>query len=90
MIIFNYNKLIITLNKTDMNQTVKHFRDQIRKGQYKAAAQIYFNRAYQYQKEFNEILDDDAISYTNGTNVKEEVFAELRNLESYGEYNDQI
>mgnify|MGYP003627331555 CR=1 FL=1 len=65
-----------------MNDTIKHFKDQVSKGQYKAAAQIYFNRAYQYQKEFNEILDD--------ANVKEEVFEELRNLESYGELNDQI
>jgi hypothetical protein len=73
-----------------MNPTIQHFLDQIRKGQYKAAAQIYFNRAYQYQKEFNEILDDDANSYTNGTNVKDAVMEELRNLESYGEYNDQI
>ena len=35
-----------------MNPTTQHFLDQIRKGQYKAAAQIYFNRAYQFQKEF--------------------------------------
>lgn len=65
-----------------MNETIKHFEDQIIEGQYKAAAQIYFNRAWQYQKLFNSFLERYG--------VKEKVFAELRNLESYGEYNDQI
>lgn len=72
-----------------MNPTVKHFLDQIKKGQYKAAAQIYFNRAYQYQKEFNEILDNfDLDPYYEG--VKDVVMLELENLEGYAEYTDQI
>lgn len=72
-----------------MNQTIQHFLDQIRKGQYKAAAQIYFNRAYQYKAEFDEILNNCFLDpYYNG--VKEVVMLELRNLESYGEYTDQI
>lgn len=72
-----------------MNHTVKHFLDQIKKGQYKAAAQIYFNRAYQYQKEFNEILDNfDLDPYYEG--VKDVVMLELENLEGYAEYTDQI
>lgn len=71
------------------NPTVQHFLDQIRKGQYKAAAQIYFNRAYQYQKEFNEILDNCFLDpYYNS--VKEVVMLELENLEGYAQYNDQI
>lgn len=65
-----------------METTIKHFTEQLIKGQYKAAAQIYFNRAYQYHEAFNRRLEK--------LGVKEEVFAELRNLESYGEYNDQI
>ena len=72
-----------------MNPTIQHFLDQIRKGQYKAAAQIYFNRAYQYQKEFNEILDKCFLA-SDYTNVKDAVMEELRNFESYGEYNNQI
>ena len=72
-----------------MNQTIQHFLDQIRKGQYKAAAQIYSNRAYQYQKEFNEILDKCFLA-PDYTNIKDAVMGELRNLESYGAYNDQI
>jgi hypothetical protein len=74
-----------------MNPTIQHFLDQIRKGQYKAAAQIYFNRAYQYQKEFNEILDvGKGFPAPNSANVKDAVMEELRNLEGYGEYNDFI
>tara|TARA_Y100000389_G_C17175726_1_gene371407 strand:+ start:282 stop:479 length:198 start_codon:yes stop_codon:yes gene_type:complete len=65
-----------------MNQTIKHFTEQLIKGQYKAAAQIYFNRAYQYREAFNRKLEK--------LGVKDEVIEELRNLECYGEYNDQI
>ena len=65
-----------------MEATIKNFTEQLIKGQYKAAAQIYFNRAYQYQGAFNRQLEKFG--------VKEKVFAELRNLESYAEYNDQI
>ena len=72
-----------------MEATVKHFKDQVSKGQYKAAAQIYFNRAYQYQKEFNEILDNfDLDPYYEG--VKDVVMLELENLDGYGDYVDQI
>jgi hypothetical protein len=61
---------------------IKEFREDIEEKNYVAAAKRYYNWAYMFQKEFNEILDE--------LNRKNEVITELHNLEGYGDYVDQI
>jgi len=61
---------------------IKEFREDIEEKNYVTAAKRYYNWAYMFQKEFNEILDE--------LNRKNEVITELHNLEGYGDYVDQI
>jgi CRISPR/Cas system CSM-associated protein Csm4 (group 5 of RAMP superfamily) len=61
---------------------VKEFREDIEEKNYQDAAKRYYNWAYMFQKEFNEILDE--------MNHKNEVINELQNLQGYGDYVDQI
>lgn len=61
---------------------VKEFREDIEEKNYQDAAKRYYNWAYMFQKEFNEILDE--------MNRKNEVINELQNLQGYGDYVDQI
>ena len=61
---------------------IKEFREDIEAKNYQDAAKRYYNWAYMFQKEFNEILDD--------MNVKKDVFDVIHEVEGYGEYIDQI
>tara|TARA_S200002703_G_scaffold157404_1_gene165153 strand:+ start:307 stop:510 length:204 start_codon:yes stop_codon:yes gene_type:complete len=61
---------------------IKEFKKDIEKKNYVDAAKRYYNWAYMFQKEFNEILDE--------MNCENEVTNELHNLPGYGDYVDQI
>ena len=68
--------------KKELSPTEEKFIELIEEYKYEEAAQMYFDRAYRFQNEFNIIL--------NERNVKGKVIDIMYRLDEYGEYNDQI
>ena len=70
------------MNKTTMSTTELDFLELIEEYKYLEAANMYYDRAYQYRNEFNIIL--------NEKNVKGKVMDIMWKMDKYGEYGDQI
>jgi len=61
---------------------VEEFQFLVDHYEYELAARMYYDLAYMHRSEFNKIL--------NEKNVKEKVINLMRELDEYGEHNDQI
>ena len=68
--------------KKELSPTEEKFIELIEEYKWEEAARMYYDWAYMYRDSFNIIL--------NERNRKDKVLNLLRELDEYGEYNDQI